>query len=81
VLNDTDDWPVPCPDCGQVTPKQIGWLKLAVNITCDHCGITRRYHNDGFIQTVENLKKTIDTVPRTSIFTEKFSQFSHESPK
>ncbi len=73
MLNDTDKWPVICPNCGYETKKQIGWLKHAVNVTCDRCGETRGFYNQAFVQSLDNLRQHIDVFARNSPFTEKKS--------
>jgi hypothetical protein len=71
MLNDTDEWPVTCAECGQVMQKQIGWLKHAVSIICVRCGASLTFRNDTFLQVLENAKSAVDGVARGVVLTEK----------
>lgn len=71
MLNDTDLWPVPCPYCGKIAQKEIGWLNQAVNITCDHCGGKAQFYKDEFAKSLENIRKNIDVCARSGGFAKK----------
>jgi hypothetical protein len=71
MLNDTDAWPVTCPECGKITKKQIGWLKNNTGFRCDGCQTNLWFHKETFVEALEQAKRTIDTLARTSRFAEK----------
>lgn len=64
ILNDSDLWPVVCPECGHEIRKEIGWLKHTVRINCDVCGADSEFHNDAFVNVIQNLKQAVDAVAR-----------------
>ncbi len=71
MLNDTDDWPVPCPECGHVSHENIGRLKQAINVTCERCLRSFEFHKEEFVQVLDNLKRTVGVIGRNSRFTGK----------
>jgi len=72
MLNDTDEWPITCPECGHETRKQIGWLKNNSSLTCPRCGFVGEFYTDAFIKMLDHLKKAISGAARaTGLFKKK----------
>jgi hypothetical protein len=71
MLSDADEWPVVCPECSDVTNKQIGWLKENDRFHCDNCGIGLRYYKETFIQELEQTRRTLNPLARASRFVQK----------
>jgi hypothetical protein len=71
MLNDADEWPVVCPECGQVTNKEIGWLKENSRFNCDKCGIGLRYYKDAFVHELEQTRRTLNALARATRFVQK----------
>lgn len=69
MLNDSDLWPVPCPQCGKVIEEQIGRLKGTVSLSCP-IGHKFGFRNNEFSHYVEELRKTISNVARNFPFSE-----------
>jgi hypothetical protein len=69
MLNNSDLWPITCPQCGKVIEEQIGRLKGATSLSCPS-GHKFGFSNDNFSQYVEELRKSIANVARNSRFTE-----------
>ena len=47
---------LPCPVCGHITPKAIGWLKTHSEYTCDGCGETVSLGEDEVLRTVRKAQ-------------------------
>ncbi len=74
MLNDADEWPIPCPECGHETRKQIGWLKDNSSLSCPRCGFVGEFDTEAFIQFLNHLKSTVFGAARSSGFVKKTSQ-------
>jgi transposase-like protein len=66
MLNDTDEWPVVCPECGHESQERIGRLKNKSSFTCPRCGFVGEFHAEAFIKMLEQLKNTISGAARTA---------------
>lgn len=73
MLNDTDEWPVLCPNCGHETKKQIGWLKENFSFRCAVCDTNLWFHKEAFIQMLDQARRAVDNIARTSRLVEKKS--------
>ncbi len=69
MLNDSDLWPVSCPQCGKIVEEQIGRLKGTVSLVCP-LGHKFGFRNHDFTHYVEELRKTVENVTRNSPFTD-----------
>ena len=66
MLNDADEWPIPCPECGYEIHKQIGWLKNNSSFSCPRCRFVGEFHTEAFIKALDQLKKTIGGAARNA---------------
>jgi hypothetical protein len=60
MYGDDDLWPVRCPRCGEFTHKKIGWLKTNTNLRCIGCETYLWYHNDAFVNALNDATRVID---------------------
>jgi len=64
MLRDQDHWPVYCPMCGEVTIKEIGWLKANTGLSCDACGAKLRYYQERFKRDLEDAHRAVESFSR-----------------
>lgn len=69
MLNDTDLWPVLCPECRNAMKKQIGRLKSLTSIKCHQCGAAIGFRNITFSKVIEQARREIDTRAREADLT------------
>ena len=70
ILNDSDPWPVMCPECGHEIVKSIGQFKETVRIACEHCGSQRDFNKEGFAAFIQQWQQSIYHIARNSRFTD-----------
>jgi predicted nucleic acid-binding Zn-ribbon protein len=71
MLNDTDNWPVTCINCGHIMYETIGRLRQTVDLTCPHCGVHLKFHRDQFANTVENNRRNVEIIAKNTPWTER----------
>jgi hypothetical protein len=64
MFRDQDKWPVYCPMCGEVTIKEIGWLKANTGLSCDACGAKLRYYQERMKRDLEDARRAVESFSR-----------------
>ena len=64
MLGDEDDWPVRCPNCGAVTFKKIGWLKVNTSLTCAGCAVTLSYYRERMNRDLDDALRAVESFSR-----------------
>ena len=71
MLNDTDNWPVTCVNCGHIMYEPIGRLKQTVDLTCPHCEVHLKFHRKEFAQSIEQHRMAIEIIAKNNPWVEK----------
>ena len=65
MFRDQDKWPVYCPLCGEVTLKEIGWLKTNTSLNCGGCGKRLRYYQERMNRDLEDAQRAVESFSRS----------------
>ncbi len=49
-----------CFRCGHKTKKTIGWIKANDELTCDGCGLVRRFDSEKLVRRVTEVNEGLD---------------------
>ena len=64
MFDETDKWPIYCPDCGGVTAKPIGWLLANDRLTCTCCGAILAYYRERMARDLEDVHRAVASFSR-----------------
>ena len=65
MFEDSDLWPVQCPNCLHKTKKEIGWLKTNRRMRCDGCGLDLWHHPETFLDTLNDAQRAVASFNRS----------------
>lgn len=75
MLNDSNLWPIPCSECGQITEKNIGEWKTTRAYTCSRCRMRMDLDQDTFMRAMQDVNQSLDTIARTTRLSRKLGEF------
>ena len=64
-MDERDEWPVYCPDCGGITAKPIGWLLANERLNCLCCGAVLAYYRERMARDLEDAHRAVASFSRS----------------
>jgi transposase-like protein len=64
MLRDDFMLPVPCPHCGEVTDRSVGWLRAHTGWRCEGCNLQVTYEQDRLALVLKRVEEVLDRFRR-----------------
>jgi hypothetical protein len=64
MFQDEDYWPVRCPNCGNVTYRNIGWLKANSSLQCSGCEAVLSWYYERLIRDLDDAQRAVESFSR-----------------